>query len=188
VAFRVSHRLSVDPSNNGLEIRAVRGSAFAILSGVMDTQRLSLTPLDRETARAIMDNDRSGRAWHEQFPREDDRDGVGGWLHHGDPVFGNFVIVERASGQAVGTVGFFGPPDETGTVMVGYGLVEPARGRGYATEALRALVGYAARQSAAKRVVADTAKDNVPSQRVLEKAGFAKTHETDDAIWYALDL
>ena len=154
----------------------------------MDTQRLSLTPLDRETAQAIMDNDRTGRAWHEQFPREDDRDGVGGWLRQGDPVFGNFVIVEQASGQAVGTIGFFGPPDETGTVMVGYGLVDPARGHGYATEALRALVGYAARQPAAKRVVADTTKDNVPSQRVLDKAGFAKTHETDDSVWYALDL
>jgi ribosomal-protein-alanine N-acetyltransferase len=154
----------------------------------MDTQRLSLIPLDQETAQAIMDNDRAGRAWHEQFPREDDRDGVGAWLRAGDPVFGNFVVVEQASGQAVGTIGFFGPPDEAGTVMVGYGLVEPARGHGYATEALRALVGYAARQSAAKRMVADTEKDNVPSQRVLDKAGFAKTHETDDAFWYALDL
>lgn len=154
----------------------------------MVTQRLSLVPLDHETAQAIVDNDRAGRAWHEQFPREDDRDGVNGWLRQGDPVFGNFVIVEQASGQAVGTIGFFGPPDETGTVMVGYGLVEPARGHGYATEALRSLVDYAARQPAAKRVVADTEKVNLPSQRVLDKAGFAKTHETDDACWYALDL
>jgi len=46
----------------------------------------------------------------------------------------------------------------------------------------------AARQPGAKRMVADTEKDNVPSQRVLYKAGFAKTHETDDAVWYALDL
>ena len=104
------------------------------------------------------------------------------------PVFGNFVIVEQSSGLAVGTIGFFGPPDDTGTVMVGYGLVEPARGHGYATEALRALVGYAAGQPAAKRVVADTEKDNVSSQRVLEKAGFARTHETDDAFFYARDL
>jgi RimJ/RimL family protein N-acetyltransferase len=135
-----------------------------------------------------VDQDRGDRAWHEQFPREVDRDGVGGWLHHLDPVFGTFVIVEQASGLAVGTVGFFGPPDDTGTVMIGYGLVEPARGHGYATEALRALIGYAARQPAVKRVVADTEKDNVPSQRVLDKAGFAKTHETDDALWYALHL
>ena len=161
---------------------------FAILTRVMDTRRLSLTPLDRETAQAIVDNDRTGRAWHEQFPREDDRDGAGGWLGAADPVFGNFVIVEEASGQVVGTIGFFGPPDGTGTVMVGYGLVEPARGHGYATEALRALVGYAARQPAVKRVVADTAKDNAPSQRVLDKAGFARTGETDDAFSYALDL
>jgi ribosomal-protein-alanine N-acetyltransferase len=155
---------------------------------VIDTQRLRLSPLDRETAQAIVDSSRTGRAWHQQFPREDDRDGVGAWLRHTDPVFGNFVIVEQSSGLAVGTVGFFGPPDETGTVMVGYGLVEPARGHGYATEALRALVGYAALQPAAKRVVADTEKDNESSQRVLVKAGFARTHETEDAFFYALDL
>lgn len=152
------------------------------------TQRLSLVPLDPETAQAIVDNDRAGRGWHEQFPREDDLDGVKAWLRERDPAFGNFVIIEQASGQAVGTIGFFGPPDETGTVMTGYGLVEPARGHGYATEALRALIDYAARQPAATRMVADTEKDNVPSQRVLDKAGFAKTHETDDALWYALDL
>jgi RimJ/RimL family protein N-acetyltransferase len=155
---------------------------------VIDTQRLRLAPIDRETAQAIIDDDRTGRPWHEQFPREDDRDGVGAWMSHGDEVFGNFIIVEQASGQAVGTVGFFGPPDGTGMVMVGYGLVEPARGHGYATEALRALLDYAARQPAARRVVADTEKDNVPSQRVLDKAGFAKTHETADAFFYALDL
>jgi RimJ/RimL family protein N-acetyltransferase len=155
---------------------------------VVDTQRLSLTPVDRETAQAMVDNDRTGRAWHEQFPREDDRDGANGWLRRPDPVFGNFLIVERASGQAVGTIGFFGPPDETGTVMVGYGLVEPARGHGYATEALRALVDYAARQPAARRAVADTEKDNVSSQRVLEKAGFTRTHETDEGISFARDL
>jgi len=160
----------------------------AIVGSVMETQRLSLTPIDRATALAIMDDDRTGRAWHEQFPREDDRDGVGGWLSHGDPVFADFVIVERASGQAVGTIGFFGPPDETGTVMIGYGLVEPARGHGYATEALRALVGYAAGQPGAKRMIADPEKGNAPSQRVLSKAGFTQTHETDDAVWYALDL
>jgi [ribosomal protein S5]-alanine N-acetyltransferase len=155
---------------------------------VINTGRLSLAPLDRATAQAIMDKDRAGRAWHEQFPREDDRDGVGAWLRHADEVFGNFVIVEQASGQAVGTVGFFGPADKDGTVMIGYGLVEAARGHGYATEAVRALLAYAARQPAAKRVVADTDKDNTPSQRVLDKAGFAKTHETEDAIFYALNL
>jgi RimJ/RimL family protein N-acetyltransferase len=155
---------------------------------VIDTARLTLASLDRETAQAIADGDRAGRAWHEQFPREDDLDGVGGWLSHGDPVFGTFVIVEKASGEAVGTIGFFGPPDEDGMVMVGYGLVEPARGHGYATEALQALIAYAAAQPAAKRMVADTEKDNEASQRVLHKAGFTRTHETDDAIFYALNL
>ena len=46
----------------------------------------------------------------------------------------------------IGAAGFQGPPDDTGAVRVGYGLAESARGHGYATEALRALLsGRAAR-------------------------------------------
>jgi RimJ/RimL family protein N-acetyltransferase len=153
---------------------------------VVDTQRLSLTPVDRETAQAMADNDRTGRAWHEQFPREDDRDGANGWLRRPDPVFGNFLIVERASGQAVGTIGFFGPPDETGTVMVGYGLVEPARGHGYATEALRALAAWALAQPEVNRVEADTTHANLPSQRVMERAGMRLVDHNEQLRFYRL--
>lgn len=60
--------------------------------------------------------------------------------------------------------------DPQGTVTVGYGLVAAARGRGYAAEALRALLELARAHEAA-RVVGDTDLDNTASQRVMAAAG-----------------
>jgi RimJ/RimL family protein N-acetyltransferase len=152
------------------------------------TERLELHPLDPGTARAIVDGQRGDRRWHEEFPLQDDRDAAGMALRHRHETFGCFVIVERASGLVIGTIGFFGPPDPAGDAMIGYGLVPAARGFGYATEALRGIVEFASAQSSARKIVADTERGNQASQRVLEKAGFSHTHSTDEAHWYEIDV
>ena len=76
------------------------------------------------------------------------------------------------TGVAVGGIRFIHPP-EAGEVEVGYGLAESARGRGLATEALRAMTALAAQHGVAV-MVAVTSVDNVASQRVLERAGFTR--------------
>lgn len=154
---------------------------------MIETDRLRLPQLDAPHAQAVVAQDRSGRSWHPEFPTEDDRDAAATAARTPDLTFGSRVVVEKASGLAVGTIGCYGPPDETGTLMIGYGLVPSARGRGYATEALRALVAYLLGQPSVRAIKADTMPDNVASQRVLEKAGFTFTHSTEDLRWYALD-
>lgn len=74
-----------------------------------------------------------------------------------------------------GGIGFFAPPDETGTVELSYGVAPEAEGRGYATEALRALLHHGLTDGRVVRALADTAHDNLASQRVLEKAGLHRT-------------
>jgi RimJ/RimL family protein N-acetyltransferase len=156
---------------------------------VIDTRRLRLETLTYPVARAIVAGDRDGQPWHPEFPRQDDRDAASMVSADGEAGFGTCLIVEKTSGLVVGTIGFTGPPDETGTVSVGYGLVEPARGRGYATEALRGLVTSVRTSPAFAQVrviTADALPDNVASHRVLEKAGFVRTEATEEAVWYAL--
>jgi len=48
-----------------------------------------------------------------------------------------------AEGTLVGETGFHGPPDQSGTVEVGYGVLPSWRGQGIATEATRALISHA---------------------------------------------
>ncbi len=77
----------------------------------------------------------------------------------------------------IGCGGFFGPPDAGGTVTAGYSVLDLYQGRGYATEALEALVEWAFRQPGAARVVADTFPDISASIRVLTKLGFEQAGE-----------
>ncbi|MEV4950285.1 GNAT family N-acetyltransferase [Streptomyces sp. NPDC053755] len=100
---------------------------------------------------------------------------VGGFLRchaeRGDPgVFRSYGIRCRDDGVTVGGIGFHGPPDEQRFVTVGYGLVPGARGRGYAREALRAVLDLA-REAGAAGVKGDADLGNVASQRVMEAVG-----------------
>jgi len=82
-----------------------------------------------------------------------------------------FVSADEA--LVVGSGGFKGPPAD-GAVEIGYGVAPSARGRGFATQAVRLLVTLAFRVPGVMCVCAETATDNVSSRRVLEKAGFSR--------------
>lgn len=78
------------------------------------------------------------------------------------------------SGIIIGGGGFKGPPDD-GVVEIGYHVLAPHRRRGYATEAVEALLGWAFSHSCVRAVVAETGLRNAPSRRLLEKLGFGST-------------
>lgn len=158
----------------------------------LPTARLRLHPFTVEEGRRVVDG-RPGPddRWADGFPREDDLDGLGGYLSAAsagtDPApFGNYRI--DLAGVAVGTIGFFGPPDEQGQVTIGYGLVPDARGFGYATEAVAGLVAFCRSDDRVRVVLADTEPDNVASQRVLDKTGFAFVEESGGQRFYRLDV
>ena len=98
----------------------------------------------------------------------------------GDPWALSFAVVERASGSAVGGCTFKGPPDADGMVELAYGIDEPHRGRGFATEAARALTKFAFTSGAPRLVRAHTKRDNEASTRVLIKCGFNLVGEVVD--------
>ncbi len=90
------------------------------------------------------------------------------------------TIIDRAELLAVGTMGFKAPPDETGTVELGYSVNASYQGRGYATEMAQALVAWALRQPTVRRVTAECLEDNPASIRVLEKSGFVQSGRRKD--------
>ena len=86
----------------------------------------------------------------------------------------------------------------SGLMELGYWLTPTAWGRGYATEAARAVVDMARHALPARRIEARHHLDNAPSRRVLEKLGFheirrepsysvAQGRDVDSAVM-ALDL
>jgi RimJ/RimL family protein N-acetyltransferase len=93
-------------------------------------------------------------------------------------MLGPFFVHRAADDVVVGELGgaFVAP----GTVEIGYAVVASCWGRGYATDAVRALVSHARERGDVERVVGHTPLERPASGRVLEKAGFARVGEVDD--------
>jgi ribosomal-protein-alanine N-acetyltransferase len=86
--------------------------------------------------------------------------------------FGPYFMVRKADDAIVGEIGC-SVEDTSATGKVGYTVVELCWGRGYATEALGALLGHVLAEPDMRRVVAETMVENTASRRVMEKAGMA---------------
>jgi RimJ/RimL family protein N-acetyltransferase len=87
----------------------------------------------------------------------------GGWVQ--------FTVEEREGVGLVGDVGISRDDREPDVIEVGYTIDPAFQGRGYATEAVRALVAYAFDTLGAEIVRAYASAENVPSHRVVEKSG-----------------
>jgi RimJ/RimL family protein N-acetyltransferase len=87
---------------------------------------------------------------------------------------GTLAVV--AEGETVGTVSWHRvvTAPMSFTWNIGIGLVSTGRGKGYGTEAQRALVDYLFRYTQAYRVEAGTETENIAEQRSLEKSGFQR--------------
>ncbi len=87
--------------------------------------------------------------------------------------------IETADGIPVGDLCFKGLNDD-GTAEIGYGILEPFRRQGFASEAVRGACEWALRHPGTTAVEAETEPDNAASQRVLAKCGFCPTGETGE--------
>ena len=88
------------------------------------------------------------------------------------------VIVERCSNTVVGSINLKGPPSVDGDVEIGWGLIENARRKGYATEASAAVLHWVVQQPAVSSISATIPDDNYPSQRLAARLGLTRTGES----------
>ncbi|MFN3727168.1 MAG: GNAT family N-acetyltransferase [Allosphingosinicella sp.] len=89
-----------------------------------------------------------------------------------DPRRPASLIFQRTDGapQLVGAIGIHDTPE--GDVELGYWIARPYWNRGFATEAGRAVIGFACNSLRLRRLVAGHFIDNPASGRVLRKLGF----------------
>jgi RimJ/RimL family protein N-acetyltransferase len=92
---------------------------------------------------------------------------VGHWSLRG---FGQWSVVEKASGELVGRVGFWQPEGWPGTEL-GWLIRRDRWGRGYATEAAATALDWGWRHLTGDHVISLIQPDNQPSVRVAEKIG-----------------
>ena len=88
------------------------------------------------------------------------------------PGWWSWYILEREPRTLIGSAGFMGPPDDVGTVTMGYSIVEGYESQGYATELVGGLLRWTAETGRVNHVYATTFERHYGSVRVLEKNGF----------------
>ena len=138
-----------------LTLRAYRPSDLADLHNVLYSNEDAMSLLGG--ARELV----ATRAALERSIRQQRIDGYSFW-----------PVIERASGKLIGEAGLFplapGGPD----ISLGYAFGADYWGRGYATEAARAVLAEAFGPLHLRRVVAITREANAGSRNVLRKLGF----------------
>ena len=82
--------------------------------------------------------------------------------------------------EVIGYLNFHAGPSESGQVEIGYTLLPPARGQGYAIEAVRAMFAWAEQVHGVRRFRASVAPDNERSLNLIAKLGFVHTGEQWD--------
>jgi [ribosomal protein S5]-alanine N-acetyltransferase len=125
-------------------------------------------------------------AWVDALPPEVRKEVSPVWIERvrnsqpGDYWALGYTILERATGHPVGSCAYKGPPDASGGVEIAYGVDEPHRGRGFATQAGEALTAFAFTQPGVSLVFANTLETNDASARTLTKCGFTRIGEVID--------
>lgn len=98
--------------------------------------------------------------------------------------FGHWAVVERATGEVVGSCGFRAGP-EPRELEIGFTIARSRWGRGYATEIAAACLRFGADHLAATTLLSLTQPGNQAARRVLEKIGLELRGEErhDDVLW-----
>jgi len=105
------------------------------------------------------------------------------WFASGDSYF---AVCLRNTDRFIGFVAL-NPEQKEREFNFGYIFNFDYHGKGYATEACRAVLGHAFDRLQAQRVVTGTAAANIASVRLLERLGFRKTSENTGSFEISRD-
>ena len=161
----------------------------------IQTQRLRLRPyaeadvdalhalwIDPEVRRWLRDDKVISR----EEAKQEVRDAIARFRTHG---FGEWIVEPRGEPRPIGFCGFrfvAGTPE----IEILYGLAPDCWGRGLATEASRAVLGFGFEQCGLSRVTGNADVPNAASVRVLEKLGmgFERREQRGDLdlVFYGL--
>lgn len=100
--------------------------------------------------------------------------------------YSTWIIILKQENRIVGHIMLKGYPDKNGEVIIGYFMQDEYRCKGYMTEALRGLTQWMFLNPDVKSIIADTLKDNILSQKLLQRIGMVYYKEDDECFWWKL--
>ncbi len=101
--------------------------------------------------------------------------------------FTNWAIVQKESNSIIGYIILKGFPNNSGEVIIGYGIEDNYKRNGYATEAIKSLIQWMFLNPKVLTVIADTEKTNLPSCKLLERLGAVRFKEDEELVWWKIE-
>lgn len=164
----------------------------------IESERLKMTPLTHELLQLLHTSRRamevalglniSAQQINELYLKEIDDAMVNFWLpktlEHADAYewYTDWEIILKSSNTAIGGMGFNGEPNESGEAEIGYMIDQQHQNKGYATEALRLLSGWALTQKNVEAIIVHTYDYNSPSKRILAKCDFEEVGKDGEGL------
>jgi RimJ/RimL family protein N-acetyltransferase len=141
---------------------------------IVTTERLRLRELELDDLDALFEVLGDPVAMR-YYPAPFDRDGVAAWIEwargsYRENGFGLWAVIRRSDGRFLGDCGPMLQPVEDQLIPeVGYHIVPPEQGRGYATEAAHACVAWIFANTRFDVVCSLVSPENAPSRAVAAK-------------------
>lgn len=163
----------------------------------LETKRLRLVPMTYDFILKVIQDDLSaydllGAIKTETWPESADIKDILHILRDSLKVkpnpdgFDAWLFICKKDGTIVGDGGFKGSPDENGIIDMGYAIIEPQRRKGFALEAVTALLEWGLSQDGVTAVTADCLDDNIPSIKILTKIGMDEVERKDGMIFFQI--
>ena len=105
--------------------------------------------------------------------------------------YSSYSLITKADGLKIGTCGLYNRDGVDG-IDIGFGLLPQYEGLGYAYESAHRLMRAAFEEFEIEEIKAITAKENISSQRLLEKLGLAMIgttklpNDTEELLLYKI--
>ncbi len=87
--------------------------------------------------------------------------------------FVRFIVLRDAK-EIIGSISFHSEPDSNGMIEIGLEIATDFQNQGFATEALQGMWNWACTQPGVRTLRYTVSPDNLPSQRIIKKFGFAQ--------------
>ena len=84
-------------------------------------------------------------------------------------------------------LGFKGEPGTQGDIEIGYGTLPSMRRKGFMTEAVGGMIGWAGSRKEVQCILAETDKDNIASIKVVEKNHFRFVERKGNMLWWKVE-
>lgn len=146
----------------------------------IETERLLLKGIDETDTDFVFEHFRDSYVCRYLFDAEpfseveEARGMIRAFASEKNQTINRWVILEKSRNARIGTCGFHFWDRENNSAETGFDLREEACGKGFMTEALRAIFDLAFTDKGINRIQAITYLDNASCCRLLEKLGFKR--------------